>query len=83
MAAGGQQRVTPVDQATRQRLRPDATVLYQPLPPTVSGVRQLLRFGMRNNRADLWRLGLTAALVAGIVTVVVRRPPRGGSPPGP
>ena len=36
----------------------------------MGGVRQLLRFGMRNNRADLWRLGLTAALVAGIGLLV-------------
>ena len=71
MAVGGQQRVTPVDRtAATQLLRTDATVLYQPLPAAVAGVKQLLRFGMSNNRADLWRLGLTAALVAGIGLLV-------------
>jgi NHLM bacteriocin system ABC transporter ATP-binding protein len=70
MALPGQQRVAPVDRASRQLLRPDATVLYQPLPAAVGGVRQLLRFGMRNNRADLWRLAFTAALVAGIGLLV-------------
>jgi NHLM bacteriocin system ABC transporter ATP-binding protein len=70
MALPGQQQVTRVGRDTRQLLRPDATVIYQPLPEAVGGVRQLLRFGMRNNRADLWRLGITAALVAGIGLLV-------------
>jgi NHLM bacteriocin system ABC transporter ATP-binding protein len=70
MALPGQQQVTRVGRATGETLRPDATVLYQPLPAAVSGVKQLLSFGMRNNRADLWRLGLTAALVAGIGLLV-------------
>ena len=70
MALPGQDRVTPVDRAARELLRPDGTVLYQPLPAAVRGVRPLLRFGLRNNHADLWRLGVTGALVAGIGLLV-------------
>ena len=51
MAVGGQQRVTPVDRATRQRLRPDATVLYQPLPPTVGSWAEILPFHAGSSRS--------------------------------
>jgi len=63
-------RVAPVDRESRELLRTDATVLYQPLPESVHGVRQLLRFGLKGNHADLWRLCVTGVLVAGIGLLV-------------
>ena len=70
MALPGETRVAPVGEEARELLRTDATVLYQPLPDSVHGVRQLLRFGLRGNHADLWRLSVTGVLVAAIGLLV-------------
>ncbi|GAA1119553.1 NHLP bacteriocin export ABC transporter permease/ATPase subunit [Kitasatospora arboriphila] len=56
--------VTPLTPALAAELQNKATVLYRPLPASVRSVGGLLRFGLRNNRRDLWMFSLMAALVA-------------------
>jgi NHLM bacteriocin system ABC transporter ATP-binding protein len=62
VAEGG--TVTPLTAALAADLTNKATVLYQPLPAAVSTVASLLRFGIRNNRRDLWMFAGMASLVA-------------------
>ncbi|MER6303966.1 NHLP bacteriocin export ABC transporter permease/ATPase subunit [Kitasatospora sp. NPDC001539] len=62
LAEGG--KVTPLTRELAAELQNKATVLYRPLPPTVRSVAGLLRFGLRNNRQDLWMFTGMAALVA-------------------
>ncbi|MGF1432124.1 NHLP bacteriocin export ABC transporter permease/ATPase subunit [Kitasatospora sp. LaBMicrA B282] len=56
--------VTPVTPKVAAELQNKATMLYRPLPATVRTVAGLLRFGIRNNRRDLWMFALMATLVA-------------------
>ncbi|GAB7181698.1 hypothetical protein ATKI12_1529 [Kitasatospora sp. Ki12] len=62
LAEGG--KVTPLTPKVAAELQNKATVLYRPLPATVRSVAGLLRFGLRNNRRDLWMFTGMAALVA-------------------
>ncbi|MFI6446421.1 NHLP bacteriocin export ABC transporter permease/ATPase subunit [Kitasatospora sp. NPDC050543] len=57
-------RVTPLTPQLAAELQNKATVLYRPLPLTVRTVSGLLRFGIRNNRRDLWMFAGMAALIA-------------------
>ncbi|MEU4298828.1 NHLP bacteriocin export ABC transporter permease/ATPase subunit [Kitasatospora aureofaciens] len=62
LAEGG--KVTPLTPKLAAELQNKATVLYRPLPAAVRTVAGLLRFGLRNNRQDLWMFTGMAALVA-------------------
>ncbi|MEU9046715.1 MULTISPECIES: NHLP bacteriocin export ABC transporter permease/ATPase subunit [unclassified Kitasatospora] len=62
LAEGG--KVTPLTPKVAAELQNKATVLYRPLPATVRTVGGLLKFGLRNNRRDLWMFTGMAALVA-------------------
>ncbi|MFE3503863.1 NHLP bacteriocin export ABC transporter permease/ATPase subunit [Kitasatospora sp. NPDC059160] len=62
LAEGG--AVTPLTPKLAAELQNKATVLYRPLPSAVRSVSALLRFGLRNNRQDLWMFTGMAALVA-------------------
>lgn len=53
-----------VDQSVAKGLKIEATMLYRPLPPSVTGLRGLLRFGMGGNRSDATRFLLLAVAVA-------------------
>ena len=68
LAEGG--TVRPLTAALAGELANKATVLYQPLPAAVGTVAGLLRFGLRNNRRDLWMFSGMAALVAVIGLLV-------------
>ncbi|MFH8385397.1 NHLP bacteriocin export ABC transporter permease/ATPase subunit [Kitasatospora sp. NPDC018058] len=62
LAEGG--KATPLTPKLAAELQNKATVLYRPLPLTVRSVAGLLRFGLRNNRQDLWMFTGMATLVA-------------------
>ncbi|MGW2701590.1 NHLP bacteriocin export ABC transporter permease/ATPase subunit [Streptomyces sp. NPDC001340] len=62
--------VTPLTPELAGELQNKATVLYRPLPLTVRTVGGLLRFGMRNNRRDLWMFAGMATMVAVIGLLV-------------
>jgi len=62
LAAGGE--VVPVTARVADELRNTGTVLYRPLPATVRGISGLLRFGIRNNRRDLWMFACMAVVVS-------------------
>ncbi|MFI9572837.1 NHLP bacteriocin export ABC transporter permease/ATPase subunit [Microbispora rosea] len=70
MAAPGEERVTPITPAVAATLTRHADVLYEPLPPAVTGVGGLLRFGLAKNRKDLWTLLSLGTLVACIGLLV-------------
>ena len=63
-------KVVPVSRQLAATLDNHATVLYRPLPASVTGVRALLRFGFSGARADLCRIAVTGALVAAIGLLV-------------
>ncbi|WP_051943834.1 NHLP bacteriocin export ABC transporter permease/ATPase subunit [Streptacidiphilus rugosus] len=65
--------VTPLGPGLAAELENRATVLYQPLPHSVRSVGGLLRFGLRNNRRDLWMfagMGTLVALIGLLVPVM-------------
>jgi NHLM bacteriocin system ABC transporter ATP-binding protein len=68
LVAGG--KVVPVTARVADELRNAGTVLYRPLPAAVRGIGGLLRFGIRNNRRDLWMFAGMAVVVSLIGLVV-------------
>jgi NHLM bacteriocin system ABC transporter ATP-binding protein len=65
--------VTLLDKESAADLENRATVLYPPLPSQVRSVAGLLRFGLHNNRRDLWMfagMGTLVALIGLLVPVM-------------
>jgi NHLM bacteriocin system ABC transporter ATP-binding protein len=68
LAAEG--KVVPVTATVADELRNVGTVLYRPLPAAVRSIGGLLRFGLHNNRRDLWMFACMAVVVSLIGLIV-------------